>query len=54
MLSEDMFLIYDNDWPHASAQTRHELQGLRWEILGHPLYSPDLSASDYHLFPTLK
>ena len=27
---------------------------LDWEVLSHPPYSPDLSPSDYHLFPSLQ
>lgn len=54
MLSAKVFLIHDNARPHASARTQEELQRLKWEIFGHPPYSPDLAPSDYHLFPKLK
>ncbi|XP_014481491.1 PREDICTED: histone-lysine N-methyltransferase SETMAR-like [Dinoponera quadriceps] len=27
---------------------------LRYDLLGHPPYSPDLAPSDFHLFPNLK
>ena len=30
------------------------LADLRWELLPHPPYSPDLAPSDYHLFAELK
>jgi len=30
------------------------LQSLHWELLDHPLYSPDLPVSDYHLSEPLK
>jgi histone-lysine N-methyltransferase SETMAR len=33
--------------------TKAAIQGIDWEILPHPLYSPDLSPSDYHLFRSL-
>lgn len=54
MLSAKVFFIHDNARPHASARTREELHRLKWEIFGHPPYSPDLAPSDFHLFPKLK
>lgn len=33
---------------------KHVLQSFRWEVLAHPLHSPDLTPSDFHLFPKLK
>lgn len=54
MLSAKVVLIHDNARPHASARTQRELQSLKWEIFGHPPYSPDLAPSDFHLFPKLK
>lgn len=53
-LSEKIFLIHDNARPHASVQTRQVLENFKWDIFGHPPYSPDLAPSDYHLFPKLK
>lgn len=29
-------------------------QTFKWEVLAHPLYSPDLAPSNYHLFTKLK
>lgn len=54
MFSANVFLIYHNVCPHASAQTQWELQRLQWKIFEHPPYSPDLIPSDFHLFPKLK
>jgi hypothetical protein len=31
-----------------------KLRYLHYELLEHPLYSPDLTPSDFHLFPKLK
>jgi transposase len=30
------------------------IQKLKWNVLPHPPYSPDLAPSDYHLFGSLK
>jgi transposase len=30
------------------------IQKPKWNVLPHPPYSPDLAASDYHLFGSLK
>jgi len=30
------------------------IQKLKWNVLPHPSYSPDLAPSDYHLFGPLK
>jgi hypothetical protein len=34
--------------------THQKLAKLRFEVLKHTAYSPDLAPSDYHLFPNLK
>ena len=44
----------DNAPAHSSAIVRAKLFELRYEILPHPPYSPDLAPSDYYLFPNLK
>ncbi|GFV44298.1 histone-lysine N-methyltransferase SETMAR [Trichonephila clavipes] len=44
----------DNARPHTSVVTRQKLWELGWEVLMHPPYSPDLTPSDYHLFPALQ
>uniref|UniRef100_A0A1B6IVE1 Mos1 transposase HTH domain-containing protein n=1 Tax=Homalodisca liturata TaxID=320908 RepID=A0A1B6IVE1_9HEMI len=54
MLSSKVVLIHDNARPHCSARTKAELNSFKWQIFGHPPYSPDLAPSDYHLFPKLK
>jgi len=47
-------LQQDNARPHTARHTRSVLADLKWELLPHPPYSPDLAPSDYHLFPALK
>lgn len=33
--------------------TQDFLERLKWDVFGHPPYSPDLAPSDYYLFPQL-
>ena len=39
----------DNARPHVSLMTRQKLLQLGWEVLIHPLYSPDIAPSDFYL-----
>ena len=54
MLSAPILLLHDNAWPHSAAQTQDLITSFKWEQIDHPLYSPDLAPSDYHLFLRLK
>jgi len=44
----------DNARPNTSLLTRQKLLQLRWVIMPHPLYSPNLTPSDYYLFRSLQ
>ena len=44
----------DNARPHVSAQTLKKISELKWELVEHPPYSPDLAPSDFHLFGSLQ
>ena len=45
----------DNARPHTSLVTRKKLLVLGWEVMPHPLFSPDLVRYDYyHLFRSLQ
>lgn len=46
-------LLRGNPRPHVSQITVQKLIGSRYEILPHPIYSPDLSSIDSHLFKQL-
>ena len=44
----------DNARPNVSLMTRQKLLQLGWEVLIHPLYSPDIVTLDFHLFQSLQ
>jgi len=49
-----VLFLHDNAPVHQTLTTRKKLAYLGFECLDHPPYSPDLTPSDYHLFPGLK
>jgi len=54
LLSKRVLLIHDNARPHEAAHTVDTLRALKFEVLKHPPYSPDLAPSDFNLFGPLK
>ena len=44
----------DNAPVHKSMKTMVKLNDLRFELLPHPPYSPDMAPSDFYLFADLK
>ena len=44
----------DNARPHVSLMTGQKLLQLSWEVLIHPLYSPNIAPLDFHLFQPLQ
>lgn len=44
----------DNARPHTALITMAKINELKYELLQHPPYSPDLAPSDFHLFPKFK
>jgi len=46
-------LLHDNARPHTARATIDALETLKFEVLSHPAYSPDLAPSDFHFFPHL-
>ncbi|UYV68292.1 SETMAR [Cordylochernes scorpioides] len=41
---------HDNARPHVAKVVKETLEALQWDVLPHPLYSPDIAPSDYHMF----
>ena len=39
---------------HTARATIDALETLKFEVLSHPPYSPDLAPSDFHFFPHIK
>lgn len=46
--------LQDNARPHTAKTTMETLRKLKWNLLTHPPYSPDLAPSDFYLFGRLK
>ena len=54
LLSKGVVLLHDGARPHTGAHTSETHRKLKFEVMAHPPYSPDLAPSDYHLIGTLK
>ncbi|UYV73335.1 hypothetical protein LAZ67_10002767 [Cordylochernes scorpioides] len=49
----NLILQHDNAPAHNATVVKNTIKDLSWELLPHPLYSPDLAPSNYHLFTSL-
>ena len=49
-----ILLLHDNARPHTARATIDALETLKFEVLSHPPYSPDLAPSHFYFFPHLK
>ena len=47
---DKVILQHDKARPHVARLVKTYLETLKWEVLSHPLYSPDVAPFDYHLF----
>ena len=54
MKKKKLLFHLDNASPRTSLVAMSKINDLRFELLPHPPYSPDLAPSDYYLFPNLK
>ncbi|KAG5317885.1 MOS1T transposase, partial [Pseudoatta argentina] len=50
---DKVILQHDNARPHVAKVIKTYLETLKWEVLPHPPYSPDVAPSDYHLFRSI-
>ena len=46
--------LHDNARVHTAKLSIDKIRELKWQLLPHPAYSPDLAPSDFHLFGPLK
>ena len=44
---------HDNARPHVAKAIKTYLETLKWKVLTHPPYSPDIAPSDYYLFGSM-
>ncbi|KAG5311876.1 MOS1T transposase, partial [Pseudoatta argentina] len=50
---DKVILSHDNARPHVAKPVKTYLETLKWEVLPHPPYSPDIAPSDFHLFRSM-
>jgi len=50
---DKVILQHDNARPHVAKPVKTYLETLKWEVLPHPPYSPDIAPFDYHLFRSM-
>ena len=48
-----VILQHDNARPHVAKTVKTYLETLKWEVLPHPPYSPDIAPSDYCFFRSM-
>jgi len=50
---DKVILQHDNARSHVAKSVKTYLETLKWEVLPHPLNSPDIAPSDYHSFRSM-
>ena len=43
-----------NSRPNTAVKVKETLAVLKWKVLSHPPYSPDIAPSDYYLFRSMQ
>lgn len=51
---DKVILQHDNARPHVARPVKTYLETLKWDVLSHPPYIPDIAPSDYHLFRSME
>jgi hypothetical protein len=51
---DSVCLLQDNAYAHIATLRMATVLQLKWDLLPHPQYSPDLAPSGYHLFGPMK
>ena len=51
--TRQVILQHDNARPHVARPVKTYLETLKWKILPHSSYSPDVAPSDYHFFRSM-
>jgi len=54
LISAGAIVLHDNAPAYWALATQKKLAYFSFQCLDHPAYTPDLTPSDYHLFPRLK
>ncbi|KAG8235855.1 hypothetical protein J437_LFUL013939, partial [Ladona fulva] len=49
-----MILQHDNACPHTSCATEEALRNLKFELIPHPPYPPNIAYCDFYIFPLIK
>ncbi|KAG5325394.1 MOS1T transposase, partial [Pseudoatta argentina] len=50
---DKVILLHDNARLHVAKPVKTYLETLKWDVLPHPPYSPDIAPSDFHLFRSM-
>ena len=50
---DKVILQHNNARPHVARPAKTYLETLKWEVLHHPSYYPDVAPSDYHLYRSM-
>ncbi len=54
LLTKGVVILHNNARTHTTGTTVAFLTNFGWITFHHPPYSPDLTPSDYYLFPRVK